>query len=214
MKKVFIRILISVGVLTLLFLAPQIVLILRFANDIHTNFESIPTHEYGIVFGARVNKDTQLSDAARERIEAAVLLYKQGKIKKLFISGDNRNNAEADAIAHYAVQRGVPEADILIDRFGIDTNDTCRHFAAIGNEAIIITQGFHLPRTLLMCERSRIQSTGLAVENLGILQSRGDNWFKIYQIRIFRFFREAFLTWLYLLGLYDFNSNEAEKLGH
>jgi vancomycin permeability regulator SanA len=119
-----------------------------------------------------------LADVTRERIEAAILLYKQGKIRRIFVSGDNRHNRETDNIAAYAVQRGVSANDVISDPIGIDTGDTCRHFRLIAPRAILLTQRFHLARALLMCEQNGIQVMGLAVDELGLLESRGDNAFE------------------------------------
>lgn len=115
-------------------------------------------------------------------------------------------------MAKYAVASGAGADDVIPDTLGIDTNDTCKHFAKVGKKAILITQSYHLPRTLLMCETSRITVLGLAADQLDILSSRGDNWLQIYAIRVWRSTRESALTWLYLLGIYDRLSTEAETL--
>src|SRR5688500_11191288 len=116
--------------LVLLFFTPQIYLILSFDKNIYNKSDKLPKREYGVVFGARVRDDSTLSDAARERTEAAVILYRQGVIQKIFVSGDNRNNEEAVKIAKYAESKGILAESIVVDRLGIDTQDTCRHFAA------------------------------------------------------------------------------------
>ena len=185
---------------------------LRFEGRIHTNLNGIPPREYAVVFGARVSQDGTLSDVARERVAAAVLLHRQGKVRKLFISGDNRHHQEVEAIARHAIDHGIPEGDLIMDHLGIDTNDTCRHFKAVSQEATLITQSFHLPRALFMCEQSQVQGVGLAANELGLLASRGDNFVQVYGIRVSRFLRESLLTWLFIVGLYDHVSNEAELM--
>lgn len=195
-----------------LFFLPQIVLTLRFKNKIHSGISDIPLKEFAVVFGAAVRQDFTLSDVARERITAAVLLYQQGKVKKIFISGDNRHNLEVEAIAQFAVKQGVPENALVLDRLGIDTGDSCRNFKPVADEAILVTQRFHLPRALLMCEKYRIPATGLAANELELLESRGDSVLHIYSIRLFRFLRESTLTWLFVTGLYELFSNEAETI--
>ncbi len=193
-----------------IFFLPQLFITLKFGNKIYSGVNDVPQKDFAIVFGAAVRADSGLSDAARERITAAVLLYRDGKVKKLFISGDNRRNREAEAIAEYAVRQGVPEADLILDRLGIDTGDSCRNFRAVHHEAVLVTQAFHLPRSLLMCEGAEVRVEGLAANRLGLLDSRGDNLAEIYGTRLFRFLRESALTWLFLTGLYDRLSNEAE----
>lgn len=206
------RVLILVPICAVIFFLPQIFITLRFKNKIYSGVEDVPQKDFAIVLGAAVRPDYSLSDAARERAAAAVLLYRHGKVKKLFISGDNRRNREAEAIAEYAAGQGVPETDLILDRLGIDTGDSCRNFGAVRQEAVLVTQRFHLPRSLLMCEMNQVHAVGLAANELGLLDSRGDNVMEIYATRLFRFLRESLLTWLYLTGLYDYFSNESEAI--
>jgi fumarate hydratase class II len=57
-----------------------------------------------------------------------------------------------------------------------------------------------------------VEATGLAANRLHILRERGDSISAIYGTRVARFAREAALTWLFLLGVYDRISDEAEAL--
>ncbi len=185
---------------------------LRVRPQIHSTIADVPLTQQAIVFGAAVIDENKLTDVTRERIEAAALLYWQGRVRYLFISGDNRYDKQAEAMGKYAIARGVPESHVTIDPIGIDTHDSCRHFVGIQEQAVLVTQAFHLPRAMLMCERNGIEITGLAANRLGILESRGSDRLEIARIRTGRFLREAGLTWLYLLGIYDRLSNEAEQL--
>jgi vancomycin permeability regulator SanA len=76
----------------------------------------------------------------------------------------------------------------------------------------MITQGYHLPRTMYMCEREGVDSVGLAVNRLGLLATRGDSTLAVYGTRVSRFVRESLLTWAFVLGIYDRISNEAEGM--
>ncbi len=198
--------------LSMLLFAPQVALTARFAGRTYDQANLVPTSDYGIVFGAYVNEDGSLSDAALERVEAAVRLYQQGRIHKLYISGDNRSNGQADVIAAYAQGRGVAAEDVVVDRLGIDTHDTCRHFAEVASQGILLTQQFHLPRAMYMCEHEGVAVRGVAVDRLEILAERGSSPAAIGFTRAVRFARECALTWLFLTGLYDKISNEAEGL--
>ncbi|MBN2119357.1 MAG: YdcF family protein [Anaerolineales bacterium] len=213
MKAASIRniILLCLSLLLLLF-APQTWLKIKYKDSIYGQIDSVPPQDSAVVFGAWVNEDHSLSDVTRERVETGIQLYKSGKVKRLFLSGDNRSNRQAESMANYAVTHGVKPNDIITDKLGIDTNDTCKHFAKIGRKAVLVTQGYHLPRTMLMCAASEIDVTGLAADKLGILSSRGDGWLQIHMIRAWRSTREAALTWSFLVGIYDRLSTEAETL--
>jgi len=206
------RLLVVSAVLLLLLFAPQLVLVARSSGRVFGQLDDVPAAEYGVVFGAYVNEDGSPTDAALERVEAAVLLYHRGKIQKLFVSGDNRSNEQADALAAYAIRRGVAEEDVLVDRLGIDTHDTCRHLAGLAGEGLLLTQGYHLPRAMYMCEREGVEVRGVAVNRLGLLAERGSGPLEVWATRTVRFAREALMTWSFVLGLYDTISNEAERL--
>ncbi len=198
--------------LALLFFGPQLALVARFAGRIYADPREVPPAGYAAVLRAYVLEDGTLTDAALERTEGGVRLYREGRAARLFVSGDNRSHDQAEAMAGYARERGVAAEDVVVDPLGIDTHDTCRHFAAIAGEGVIVTQGYHLPRTMYMCESDGVEVVGLAVNRMDILSSRGSNLAAIYATRAGRFVREAGLTWLFLLGLYDRISQDAEIL--
>lgn len=106
----------------------------------------------------------------------------------------------------------MSEEDITVDRLGIDTHDTCRHFAEVASEGVLITQEYHLPRAMYMCESEGLEVIGMAVNRLGILDSRGDNAAAVYGTRMSRFVRESGLSWLFILRIYDRVSDEAEAM--
>ena len=208
-----VRILIITCVLLFFIALPQLILILSTKPQIYAATGDIPAKEFGVLFGARVYEDEGLSDVVKERADATVLLYRQKKIKKIFVSGDNRHNQEADNIAEYLVSQGIHSNIIWIDQYGIDTHDTCKHLEKNGiTDVMLITQNFHLPRAMQMCSNNVESLVGIQVNELGLLTERGSNNFVIYKTRIARFFREAILTWSYLIGVYDWYSNEAEEL--
>jgi SanA protein len=190
----------------------QLFLIIKYERNIYRSLTAVPSSEFGVVLGAYVFDDQSLSDAARERVEAGILLYKSGKVRTLFISGTNRDNFQADAMANYAIDHGVDPSDIIIDPLGIDTGDTCRHFIDLDENGILLTQGYHLPRTLYMCHNNDASINGLAVNKLEILGKRGPSIMAIWTTRVERIFREATLSWSYALGLYDLISSEAEMI--
>lgn len=198
--------------LILLVFTPQLLLIVHSGDRIYNQPQDVPVREYGVVLGAYVFEGQVLSDAARERVEAAIELYRQGRVQRLFISGDNRSNQQADAMALYAWNNDVAAEDVVVDRLGIDTHDTCRHFAEIASEGVLITQGYHLPRAMYMCEGDGVKVVGLAANRLDILAVRGNSPFEVYTTRVGRFVRESLLTWSFVLGIYDRVSDDAEVI--
>jgi SanA protein len=66
----------------------------------------------------------------------------------------------------YAVRLGVPAADIVLDFAGRRTYDTCFRAKAIFglNEAVLVTQRFHLARALLLCNNLGVESEGVIAD--------------------------------------------------
>src|SRR3989344_9281136 len=203
--------LIFLAVLIVIFFIPKVVILLSTRSRIHALTNS-PKEEYGILFGAKVYENGELSPIIRERAGAAVQAYKQGVIKKIFISGTNSSNFEVDKISDYVVTQGVVLSDIVKDSLGIDTADTCRHFKNIGNNALLFTKKFHLPRAIYICKKEGVISSGIDVSKVLSSDVEKLGLFRVYAIRTQRLIRESFLSWSYVLGIYNKVSNEAEKI--
>jgi SanA protein len=118
-----------------------------------------------IVFGAGLHWDGSPTPVLRDRVKAAVGLYNQGKVQKLLFSGDNRfiEYNEPGAMQDYAIELGVPIEDIILDFAGRRTYDTCYRAKSIFkvDQALLVTQKFHLPRALFLCDQLGINSEGV-----------------------------------------------------
>ncbi len=66
----------------------------------------------------------------------------------------------------YAIQQGVPPEDIQPDYGGRRTYDTCYRAKKIfGVEsAVLVTQAFHLPRALFLCNSLDLESSGVIAD--------------------------------------------------
>jgi len=197
--------------LALLFFIPQLFFHFKYHGVTHTDLISLPEKDYGILLGALVYDSGEMSPVLKERVDAAVLLYENEKVKKLFVSGTNSHNNEVDVMADYLVEQGVRSEDITKDLNGIKTHESCIHFSDyVKKDALIITQGFHLPRSLYMCDREEIGGVGIAVNHLDVRGPSELSKAEVFWIRTKRFVREAGLTWSFLLGLYDHIPDDAE----
>ena len=136
---------------------------------IYENAVDVPQARVAIVFGAGLYRDGSPTPVLRDRVEAASELYFQGKVQKILMSGDNRfeNYDEPTAMHDYAIELGIPEEDIVRDYAGRSTYDTCYRANAIFglDEAILVTQEFHLPRAIYLCDKLGVQSSGLSADN-------------------------------------------------
>jgi SanA protein len=67
----------------------------------------------------------------------------------------------------YALSLGVPDSAIALDFAGRRTYDTCYRAGAIFgiHEAILVTQQFHMPRALFLCNALGINAYGVEANN-------------------------------------------------
>jgi SanA protein len=147
---------------------PKLIILLYAAPRTFT-VDNVPAERVAIVFGAGLQRDGSAGPVLRDRVETAVQLYQQGKVRKLLMSGDNRfvNYNEPEAMRQYAIDLGAPDEDIVLDYAGRRTYDTCYRANAIFqvDSAILVTQSFHLPRALFLCNSFGVQSTGVEANN-------------------------------------------------
>ena len=132
--------------------------------------DTSPTERVAIVFGAGLTRGGYPTAVLRDRVETATQLYFAGKVQKLLMSGDNRsdNYNEPEAMRLYALSLGIPPDAIVLDYAGRRTYDTCYRAKAIFglNSVLLVTQQFHLPRALYLCNSLGIQATGVEANNL------------------------------------------------
>ncbi len=76
-----------------------------YAQHIHAPI-SVPQKPVAIVFGAAVYGNGRLSTVLRDRMETAIVLYEEGKVGKILVSGDNgfENYNEPAAMKNYAIR--------------------------------------------------------------------------------------------------------------
>ncbi len=131
----------------------------------YTNPEEIPARRIAVVFGAGIRKDGTPTPMLADRVTAAVELYKQGRVQKLLMTGDNSREDYNEVIAmqRYAVERGVPAKDITLDYAGLSTYESCYRARDIFGvqQAILVTQKFHLSRAVYTCRQMGVDAIGL-----------------------------------------------------
>ncbi len=175
-----------VGV-TLLLLLPwvwQQAVQLRYAARTYT-LENAPAGRVAIVFGARVYGGERLSPMLRDRVDTAAALYAAGKVETLIMSG-GRNGEEYDepaAMAAQAVRQGAPPDVIVLDYGGLRTYDTCYRAVAVYGvtEALLVTQAFHLPRALLLCDGLGMDVAGVRADRR-VYSSRSLAWSELREL--------------------------------
>jgi SanA protein len=155
-------ILVAFGLLTLL--VPRLVTALSARGRVYT-VADVPARRVAIVFGAGLWRDGSPTPILYDRVATAADLYHAGKVEKLLLSGDNRfvDYNEPAAMRELALTLGVPDEDIVLDYAGRRTYDTCYRAKAIFGvtQAILVTQEFHLPRAIYLCNQLGVDSVGV-----------------------------------------------------
>lgn len=156
-------ILLTLGLI--LTLAPAGYIFLRFQPAIYEKVDEVPPAPIAIVFGAGVWPDGEPSLMLSDRLDAAISLYRQGKVQRLLMTGDNSREDynEVAAMKRYVVERGVPADLVNLDYAGFRTYDSAYRARTIFgiNRAILVTQQYHLPRALFLTDSFGIAAVGL-----------------------------------------------------
>ncbi|MEN6482464.1 MAG: ElyC/SanA/YdcF family protein [Anaerolineaceae bacterium] len=179
------KILFFLFVISILIFGLPVLISELYAKPKISSLADISSAKVAIVFGAGLSKDGSASPVLRDRVETAANLYFAGKVEKLLMSGDNRfvDYNEPGAMLNYAISLGVPSEDIVLDYAGRRTYDTCyraKHIFQI-DEAILVTQRYHLPRALVTCNGLGLKSTGVAAD-LRNYSDRSQTYWKIREI--------------------------------
>lgn len=119
----------------------------------------------GLLLGTSSNlKNGAKNDFFFNRIDAAVELYKSGKIKNFIISGDNSKTDynEPTDMKDELVKNGIPDSLIYLDYAGFRTLDAVVRARDIfgQNSFIVISQKFHNERAVYLARKFGIDVFG------------------------------------------------------
>ena len=121
-----------------------------------------------LVLGASVTSDGVPSPILQDRLDTAIDLYNKGVAPKLLLSGDNGQMVynEVKAMQNYALEAGVDENDIYLDHAGFSTYESIYRAKYIFkvDSMIVVTQTYHLYRSLYWCRRMGITAMGAAAD--------------------------------------------------
>jgi vancomycin permeability regulator SanA len=166
------------GVLIVLALpfVPQLVMRAATWGDRYSSAASTPTRTVAIVFGAGLRADGTPSPFLQQRLDLAAGLYAQHRVRALLVTGDNGTTShdEPAAMKAYLVQHGVATGDVVVDDAGFSTYDSCYRAKAVFGvkDAVVVTQGYHLPRAVFTCQRLGIDTVGLGGSELSSYPSK------------------------------------------
>lgn len=141
-----------------------IVIQLQSESYITTNRKDLPSSQTAIVLGAGLITSSKLSPIFKDRVDIAVTLYKEGKVKTILVTGDDGTptHNEVNPARDYLLTQGVPSEAIFLDHAGFDTYSSMYRARDVflTKSAIIVTQSFHLPRSVFIARRLSVDAYG------------------------------------------------------
>ena len=168
-----------------------------------------PIEEAGaiVVLGAAVRQAGEPSPALRRRVHHAVELMRQGKSQVLLVTGGLGKHppTEAEVMHQLAIAQGIPAERIIMEKEATSTFESVVLCTRImrrhgWSTAIVVSDPYHLFRTVITFRAFGIRATGSAAEGG---RQRNPLWIWLYY-----YLREAVaLPWYLLLVL-------VEKLRH
>lgn len=126
-----------------------------------TEYDSI------VVLGAQVRPEGVPSQTLRRRLLLALETWRShpAPIVCCGAQGGDEPEAEAEFMARFLAEQGVPRASLLIENKSRDTIENIRFARALLHEngltrPLLITSDYHLPRAKAICRREKLPLAG------------------------------------------------------
>lgn len=121
-----------------------------------------------LVLGCLVKSNGVPSDMLADRLQKGVALYQEGVSSKLLMSGDHGRTDynEVQAMKDYAEGKNIASSDIFMDHAGFSTYESMYRAKEIFGvkRMVIVTQGYHLYRSLYIARQLGIEAYGVAAD--------------------------------------------------
>lgn len=123
--------------------------------------------------------------AAADRVVAAVYLWRAGRLDRLVLSGGLvEGMSEAELMARFAVDLGVPRAALLLEPDSRTTRENAEGVAHVlranrlGPEITLVTSALHLPRAMAEFRCAGLAPVGVPAEfeALGVTREAPGAW--------------------------------------
>ena len=162
---------VAAGLTVLVVAALNAYILLSVRGAATSDVDDLPHAQAAIVPGALVKPDGTMSTMLNDRVSRAAELYRSGKVDKLLVSGDHGSwrYDEPDTMRNALVAMGIPDRDIFTDHAGFNTRATMVRAREVFQveDAIVVTQGFHMSRALYLAEAAGLEVHGLVADLQG-----------------------------------------------
>ena len=134
-------------------------------GQLYDDVRLIPHNKVGLLLGtSKTLKNGTTNLYYQYRINAAVALYKAGKVDFLLVSGDNGREEydETSAMQADLIARGIPKEKIFMDYAGFRTLDSILRCKEVFGETriTVISQLFHNQRSVFIANHKGVTAVG------------------------------------------------------
>lgn len=148
-----------------IFLVLALFRISSFGFNSYDSLNDLPHNKVGLLLGtSSYTADGTKNPFFVNRINAAVLLYKKGKIDYILVSGDNRHQSynEPRQMMNALLREGIPRERIVADFAGFSTIDSVARASRVFmlKDVTVISQSFHNERALFIASHEGLNAIG------------------------------------------------------
>lgn len=134
-------------------------------KQLYSDVQHIPHNKVGLLLGTtKFLKGGWINYYYQYRIDAAVALFKAGKIDFILISGDNSTEHynEPETMQADLIARGIPREKIFLDYAGFRTLDSILRCREVFGESkiTVISQPFHNQRAVFIANHKEVAAIG------------------------------------------------------
>ena len=163
-KKILIIILAIILLCGLIGFILNLTVVLATRKSIYEDYTNLKDYDCIIVLGAGIRSE-EPSPMLKDRLDKAIELYNAGAAPKIIMTGDHGQERydEVNVMKKYAIEHGVPSEDIFMDHAGFSTYDSMYREKEVFKvkKAIIVTQQYHMYRSLYIAKRLGIEAVGV-----------------------------------------------------
>ena len=141
-----------------------------YTSHIYHDIANIPHKKAALLLGTAKYTMGRENLFFNARIDAAVALFKAGKVDAIIVSGDNGRKSydEPTDMRDDLIKRGVPQQYITLDYAGFSTLDSVVRAKAIFDleDFVIVSQKFHIERALYIAEKKGLKAIGFTARDI------------------------------------------------
>lgn len=180
-KKHFKKIIIACLLVGIIIFSINFYIIKSTEDYVFTDIKKLPKVDAVIVLGAKVSKE-KLSYVLEDRLVSGINIIYANKAQAILLSGDHgrKEYDEVNSMRKYILRRNfnIQKEQIFMDHAGFDTYDSMFRAKEIFDikSAIIVTQDFHINRSVYIARNLGIEAYGFSVNEEMYKESIRLNW--------------------------------------